>query len=335
MYLTNASICFALCSLVYGAEPRILQQAPGGRENAKMIGKQIFGNFSLPQSDGNYFLRPDRILGAFLLDPANPIVGGGDEASKEAMAAEKARDATVKEALGQVQEKMKQHRGAVEGVQKKNDVEGDPGEEQRRFSDRTSFLMDRLASFNKSNGGQRQKVGEKTKDEGRKEGGKGLGSAHSPIYLLANFSYLTLSLTYSLDPPTCSYSKVHESPGGKGEFGGETSVAQPGSAGDTGAGGGLMQSHESQSMEKPYHVPGKDWASPSVVSSMARATRGGEGGASEGAVQSVDEVSEEGGGDRVAAWKMHVDAASGTPYWHNVDTNETTWERPGSEINLI
>ena len=52
----------------------------------------------------------------------------------------------------------------IEGVQKKNDVEGDPGEEQRRFSDRTSFLMDRLASFNKSNGGQRQKVGEKTKD---------------------------------------------------------------------------------------------------------------------------------------------------------------------------
>ena len=67
---------FALGSLVYGTEPRILQQAPGGRENAKMVGKQIFGNFSLPQSDGNYFLRPDRILGAFLLDPANPIVGG-------------------------------------------------------------------------------------------------------------------------------------------------------------------------------------------------------------------------------------------------------------------
>ena len=72
---------FALGSLVYGTEPRILQQAPGGRENAKMVGKQIFGNFSLPQSDGNYFLRPDRILGAFLLDPANPIVGG-DEAGK-------------------------------------------------------------------------------------------------------------------------------------------------------------------------------------------------------------------------------------------------------------
>ena len=49
----------------------------------------------------------------------------------------------------------------------------------------------------------------------------------------------------------------------------------------------------------------------------------------------VDEVSEEGGGDRKAAWKMHVDAGSGTPYWHNADTNETTWQRPGSEINLI
>ena len=81
--------------------------------------------------------------------------------------------------------------------------------------------------------------------------------------------------------------------------------------------------------------PGKDWVHPGVVSSLARVTGGGEGGASEGAVQSVDEVSEEGGGDRVAAWKMHVDAASGTPYWHNADTNETTWERPGSGMDFI
>ena len=103
-------------------------------------------------------------------------------------------------------------------------------------------------------------------------------------------------------------------------------------------------SRSAMTFDELRHVPGKGLVPQGAVSSMARAMGGaseaaaqivGEGGASEGAVQSVDEVSEEGGGDRVAAWKMHVDAASGTPYWHNVDTNETTWERPGSEINLI
>ena len=148
---------------MYGAEPRILQQAPGGRENAKMVGKQIFENFSLPLDDGNYFLRPDRILGAFLLDPANPIVGSDDAMDQEALAAEKAKDATVKEVLGQVQEKMKQHR--------KNEEEDYPGneEEQRRLSDKTSLLMNRMSSFKRSTIGQQQKVEVKVK---RRNGGR-------------------------------------------------------------------------------------------------------------------------------------------------------------------
>ena len=270
---------FALGSLVYGTEPRILQQAPGGRENAKMVGKQIFGNFSLPQSDGNYFLRPDRVLGAFLLDPANPIVGGDETASKEAMAAEKARDATVKGALGQVQEKMKQYREGVQEVQRKSTAVassgssggGEKAADASEEADRTSLLLNRLSSYNRA---------------------------------------------------SSSSSAVAGGRGQKNRTVGDDTV-RPG------------VSRSAMTIDEPRHIPGKSWVPPGVVSSMARATRGGEGGASEGAVQSVDEVSEEGGGDRVAAWKMHVDAGSGTPYWHNVDTNETTWERPGSEINLI
>ena len=42
---------------------------------------------------------------------------------------------------------MKQHGEGVEEVQKKSDDEEHPGEEQRRFSDRTSFRMNRLASL--------------------------------------------------------------------------------------------------------------------------------------------------------------------------------------------
>ena len=182
---------------MYGAEPRILQQAPGGRANAKMVGKQIFGNFSLPQSDGNFFLRPDRILGAFLLGRANPIVGDDDAIGREALAAEKAKDATVKEVLGQVQEKMKQRREEVEEVQK-NQEEGHRGEdEQRRFSDRTSLLMNRMSSFKKSTSGQRQKVEVKVKmrREGGREGGREVRCAGSIACLLSLLTSFLLQLS--------------------------------------------------------------------------------------------------------------------------------------------
>ena len=56
---------------VYGAEPRALNQAPGGRDNAKVIIKRSFEDFSMPHEDGSYYLRPDRIMGCFLLDPSN------------------------------------------------------------------------------------------------------------------------------------------------------------------------------------------------------------------------------------------------------------------------
>jgi hypothetical protein len=46
-------------------------KAPGGRSNAKMITKSTFKEFSSPHPDGNYFLRPDRILGVFHIELEN------------------------------------------------------------------------------------------------------------------------------------------------------------------------------------------------------------------------------------------------------------------------
>ena len=54
--------------IIYGCEANVLHQAPGGRDNAKMIAKSTFREFSLEQKDGNYFLRADRILGAFVVN---------------------------------------------------------------------------------------------------------------------------------------------------------------------------------------------------------------------------------------------------------------------------
>jgi hypothetical protein len=41
-----------------------------------MILKSSFEKFSLPDADGDYFLRPDRILGAFIIDPNILMLNG-------------------------------------------------------------------------------------------------------------------------------------------------------------------------------------------------------------------------------------------------------------------
>jgi len=58
--------------IVYGCTPSVLHQAPGGRDNARVVTKPTFSGFSLESGDGSYFLRRDRILGVFEVDPERP-----------------------------------------------------------------------------------------------------------------------------------------------------------------------------------------------------------------------------------------------------------------------
>ena len=50
-------------------------QAPGGRDNARVVSKATFAASSLPDEAGNFFLRPDRIMGMLLLNPGDPSEG--------------------------------------------------------------------------------------------------------------------------------------------------------------------------------------------------------------------------------------------------------------------
>jgi len=61
--------------IVYAAEPGSLTQAPGGRDNARVVSKATFAALSLADEAGNYFLRPDRIMGMFIVDPSHPPSG--------------------------------------------------------------------------------------------------------------------------------------------------------------------------------------------------------------------------------------------------------------------
>lgn len=76
--------------IVYGCDPRILSQAPGGRDNAKVVGKAAFEALSKADQEGNLFLRPDRILGMFLIDPLRPPAGA--HVAKKFLAEERCQD---------------------------------------------------------------------------------------------------------------------------------------------------------------------------------------------------------------------------------------------------
>jgi hypothetical protein len=102
-----------LC-LVYGADPMMLSFTPGGRDNAVMVTKATFHALSLPDMDGNYFLRPDRILGAFLFDHRAPP--SGLEEAQHAVKKEVELDAATKESIGDLRLSFCAHGEAVRQV---------------------------------------------------------------------------------------------------------------------------------------------------------------------------------------------------------------------------
>jgi hypothetical protein len=73
--------------LVYAAHRWALQPVPGGRRHAAMVAKADFADLSLPHNNGTYFLRPDRIVGAFLVDPQRPPISAGAPAVLENLVA--------------------------------------------------------------------------------------------------------------------------------------------------------------------------------------------------------------------------------------------------------
>jgi hypothetical protein len=77
--------------IVYAADPGILTPAPS-RKNAVMVSKGTFTDLSLPHGDDSFFLRPDRIMRAFLIDPWDPPEGRGRESSDAAIYVEKTKD---------------------------------------------------------------------------------------------------------------------------------------------------------------------------------------------------------------------------------------------------
>jgi hypothetical protein len=58
--------------VVYGCSPKTLQQAPGGRDKARMVPRAVFQDLSLPHNDGTFYLRPNLVLGCFIVECQRP-----------------------------------------------------------------------------------------------------------------------------------------------------------------------------------------------------------------------------------------------------------------------
>ena len=96
-------VCF-----VYGSEPRVMKNALGGTEHTKIVPKSFFETLSeaiRPHND--YYLRPDRIMGCFLIDPLKPP--GGAKSVAAAINKESTKDADGGLHLCDAVEKAEKH----------------------------------------------------------------------------------------------------------------------------------------------------------------------------------------------------------------------------------
>jgi hypothetical protein len=62
-----------LCEFVLRILTWTCPQAPGGRDNARMVSRATFECLSLPHVDGSYYLRPNAVLGGFSIDSEVPF----------------------------------------------------------------------------------------------------------------------------------------------------------------------------------------------------------------------------------------------------------------------
>ena len=84
--------------VVYGISSKVLVQAPGGREHARMVPKAYFRDFSLEDEDGAYYLRKDAILGVFVVDSSQKPPESNMVALQE-LSGEERRDAQISQDL--------------------------------------------------------------------------------------------------------------------------------------------------------------------------------------------------------------------------------------------
>jgi hypothetical protein len=96
---------------VYGVNPKCIEQAPGGRKNAKMISKALFETFST-MKHGSYYARPDFIKGNFVIDGTTEYPQGRKKAL-QALLLERKLDREVQKQLENYEKIMEKNAALV------------------------------------------------------------------------------------------------------------------------------------------------------------------------------------------------------------------------------
>jgi hypothetical protein len=137
--------------MVYAAHPHTLQRAPGNRDNAQMVHRSVFESLSTSDADGCFYLRPDRIVGAFLVDPSRPFHDITE--MKGLIADEEKHDAAAREELLEFEQSIVlsvgvdvgSNKGASNLAQRLSHFKG--GIRGRNIDPSTSNVKPRLSSF--------------------------------------------------------------------------------------------------------------------------------------------------------------------------------------------
>jgi hypothetical protein len=289
----------------------------GGRDNAKMVTKALLQALSMPAKDGNYFLRPDRILAAFVL-PANEPLRGYLEA-KRALDSERHADEATKKRLGKVQEGM-----------------AASGDDLRRLHEAVRSGTETPNSI-------------KTTTANTTSGWVGCSPTASQGHILGD-----VELTSTEAAPNGQTSRLHKAfassntPRGNLNYSGnilqmfdsngDSSSTQserrpaflPTSQQATGCGGGDHDHDESNEHElrKSEHVLRQSMNFRSSQSSNAAAGARRKSARSEPMHQPVAAGSDVDGGSEATDWAEILDTRTDMPYYHNRKTGETTWKKP-------
>ena len=282
--------------LVYGIEPTVLQQAPGGRDNAKVVGKKMFESMSICHADGAYYLRPDNIFAAIVVDPS----------CFQTVA--QSKDSTA-EAFLKVRVDMQKERGLDVAVRERlEEAQVRSGVNDRSIAAATQHVAERSSPFPlplTAPAGIEKETGDLFVNVEEDDGDN--GSSDNEMHASMEDRRTSAAKEF-IENPMQALQTQEMARGLTMDKRSHAQTAPLRSAAGARDGGwsAMIQARSSQLTRRLMAMRG----SKAEVGTSA-------------ASKAAD-------GDDMAQWMENLDAMSGNKYWQNTATGETTWQSPES-----
>ena len=288
--------------LVYGIEPAVLQQAPGGRDNAKVVGKKMFESMSICHADGAYYLRPDNIFAAIVVDPSC------------FQAVTQSKGVTI-EALLKVKVDMQKERGRDVAVRERlEEAQVRSGVNDRSIAAATQHVAERSSPFPLP---LTASVGiEKETGDLFVEDDDGNGGFASDMRACMEDRRTSAAKEFTENPMQAFQTQGMA----RGLTMDDRPRAPSSHGGDPLRSAAAGVSADARDSDRPAMIHARS----SQLTRRLLAMRG----SNEEVGTSVTSKTPD--GDDITQWMEYLDNASGNKYWHNTTTGETIWQSPES-----